>query len=73
MERRAFGSSGVMVGDRPTTDGALATRLGWPFAMVLSGIGGHDPTEPVPTDPAPAWVADDLAGLVPELSRYRSG
>jgi hypothetical protein len=34
--------------------------------MVLSGIGGHDPTEPVP-DPAPAWVADDLADFVARL------
>ena len=34
----ASGSRGVMVGDRPTTDGALADRLGWPFALVLSGV-----------------------------------
>jgi hypothetical protein len=33
---------------------------------VLSGIGGHDPSEPVPT-PRPAFVADDLAALVPDL------
>ena len=45
---------------RPTA--LLATRLGWPFAMVLSGIGGHDPAEPVP-DPPPAWVAADLADV----------
>lgn len=55
-----------MVGDRPSTDGALADELGWPFALVLSGIGGHDPAEPVPTPP-PAFVADDLASLVPQL------
>jgi ribonucleotide monophosphatase NagD (HAD superfamily) len=55
-----------MVGDRPSTDGAMAAALGWPFALVLSGIGGHDPSEPVPT-PRPAFVADDLAALVPEL------
>ncbi len=71
LVRARLGSNGVMVGDRPSTDGALAARLGWPFAMVLSGIGGHDPTEPVPTDPAPGWVADDLAELVSELARYR--
>ena len=71
LVRRRFGRSGVMVGDRPSTDGELARRLDWPFAMVLSGIGGHDPTEPIPTDPAPTWVADDLAGLVPELRGYR--
>jgi Predicted sugar phosphatases of the HAD superfamily len=65
-----LGPDGVMVGDRPSTDGELAHRLGWPYAMVLSGIGGHDPTEPIPTDPAPNWVADDLAGLADALGRY---
>ena len=48
LVRARLGADGIMVGDRPSTDGLLATRLGWPFAMVLSGIGGHDPTEPVP-------------------------
>jgi glycerol-1-phosphatase len=66
MVRRRLGDHGVMVGDRPSTDGAMATALDWPFALVLSGIGGHDPTEPVP-DPPPAYVADDLAALVPRL------
>ena len=66
MVRRRLGDHGVMVGDRPSTDGAMATALGWPFALVLSGIGGHDPSEPVPTPP-PALVADDLAALVPQL------
>jgi 4-nitrophenyl phosphatase len=66
MVRRRLGDDGVMVGDRPSTDGALATALGWPFALVLTGIGGHDPSEPVP-DPAPAFVADDLTALVPRL------
>lgn len=66
MVRRRLGDRGVMVGDRPSTDGAMATALGWPFALVLSGIGGHDPDEPVPT-PAPEYVAEDLAALVPRL------
>ncbi len=66
MVRRRLGGSGVMVGDRPSTDGAMATALGWPFALVLSGIGGHDPSEPVPAPP-PALVAEDLAALVPHL------
>lgn len=63
LVRERLGADGIMVGDRPSTDGALATALGWPFAMVRSGIGGHDPDEPVP-DPAPAFLADDLSGLV---------
>lgn len=61
-----LGDDGVMVGDRPSTDGALAAALGWPFAMVRSGIGGHDPSEPVP-DPEPAFLADDLGTLAPVL------
>jgi HAD superfamily hydrolase (TIGR01450 family) len=64
--RRRFGDRGVMVGDRPSTDGVLATRLGWPFALVLSGIGGHDPAEPVP-EPPPEFVGADLARVVPDV------
>jgi 4-nitrophenyl phosphatase len=51
----------VMVGDRPSTDGALATQLRVPFALVLSGVTARGE---VPTDPAPAQVADDLVTLV---------
>jgi ribonucleotide monophosphatase NagD (HAD superfamily) len=60
-----FGHHGVMVGDRPSTDGATATSLGWPFALVLSGVAG-DGEEPIP-DPPPAFVGDDLAAVVPKL------
>jgi 4-nitrophenyl phosphatase len=60
-----FGHDGVMVGDRPSTDGATAAALGWPFALVLSGVSG-DGEEPVP-DPPPAFVGDDLAAVVPDL------
>ncbi len=66
LVRERFGTNGIMVGDRPSTDGVLAQRLGWPFAMVLSGIGGHDPDEPVPAPP-PQWVTADLAGLAAVL------
>ncbi len=48
-----------MVGDRPSTDGALAAALGWPFALVLSGVAGSPAEEPVP-DPPPPFVAADL-------------
>jgi NagD protein len=51
----------MMVGDRPSTDGALATQLGIPFALVLSGVTSANE---VPTDPAPYEVAADLASLV---------
>jgi 4-nitrophenyl phosphatase len=69
MVRRELGTRGVMIGDRPSTDGALADALGWPFALVLSGVtaaiappGG----EAIP-DPPPAYVADDLGVLAPRL------
>jgi ribonucleotide monophosphatase NagD (HAD superfamily) len=58
-----------MVGDRPSTDGALAAALGWPFALVLSGVASAHPQgggEAIP-DPPPPFVADDLAALVPQL------
>jgi glycerol-1-phosphatase len=66
--RSRFGNVGVVVGDRPTTDGALATALGWPFALVLSGVAGTAGGEPVP-DPPPPFVAPDLARLAPLLLR----
>ena len=66
LVRERFGTTGVVVGDRPSTDGALAGALEWPFALVLSGVAGPGKEEPVP-DPAPAFVADDFAQLAPEL------
>ena len=66
LVRSRFGNAGVVVGDRPTTDGAFAATLGWPFALVLSGVAGSDGGEPEP-DPPPPFVAADLAGLVPLL------
>jgi len=64
-----LGTTGVVVGDRPSTDGALAEALGWPFALVLSGVtaavappGG----EAVPTPPPP-YVAKDVGQLAPQL------
>jgi ribonucleotide monophosphatase NagD (HAD superfamily) len=69
MVRHRLGDRGVMVGDRPTTDGALADQLGWPFALVLSGVASYEPgpgEEPVP-DPPPPFVGADLLALVPSL------
>ena len=66
LVRERFGSVGVVVGDRPSTDGALAHALGWPFALVLSGVAGPGREEPVP-EPPPDFVADDLAQLAPLL------
>jgi 4-nitrophenyl phosphatase len=50
----------AVVGDRPSTDGVLARRLGVPFALVLSGVTA--PGSPT-GDPAPDFVADDIAGV----------
>jgi HAD superfamily hydrolase (TIGR01450 family) len=67
--RERYGETGVVVGDRPSTDGALASALGWPFALVLSGVtaavappGG----EAIP-DPPPPFVDADLGALAPML------
>jgi ribonucleotide monophosphatase NagD (HAD superfamily) len=53
----------VMVGDRPSTDGALATQLGIPFALVLSGV---TPPDQIPTNADAAATAADLPTLVRE-------
>jgi len=59
--RVPHGQLRAMVGDRPSTDGALAAQLRIPFALVLSGVTreGH-----VPADAHRAVVAPDLATLV---------
>ena len=62
LVRARYGNVGIVVGDRPTTDGAFAAALGWPFALVLSGVAGSPGGEPVP-DPPPPFVAADLAAL----------
>ena len=64
LVRMRFGTDGLMIGDRPSTDGAFALALGCPFALVLSGIAGAGREELVP-DPPPAFVAEDLAHLAP--------
>jgi 4-nitrophenyl phosphatase len=65
LVRERFGASGIVVGDRPSSDGALAAALGWPFALVLSGVtqavappGG----EAIP-EPPPPFVAEDLPAI----------
>ena len=69
LVRERLGTRGVMVGDRPSTDGAMADALGWPFALVLSGVtsavaqpGG----EAIPSPPPP-YVAADVGELAPVL------
>jgi glycerol 3-phosphatase-2 len=64
LVRARFGDEGIVIGDRPSTDGAFAAALEWPFALVLSGVAGASGGEPVP-EPPPPFVAEDLAHLVP--------
>jgi 4-nitrophenyl phosphatase len=54
----------VMVGDRPSTDGAFARLLGATFALVLSGVTR---ASELPVEPAPDVVGDDLASVVGDL------
>ena len=65
LVRALIGSDGVMVGDRPETDGSFARTLGFAFGLVFSGV---TQPEDLPIDPAPDFVAHDLATLVAELS-----
>jgi len=57
--RHRVGDEGVMVGDRPETDGRFAVALGYRFALVLSGV-----TTALPVEPEPDVVAAHLAELV---------
>ncbi|HEX2047508.1 MAG TPA: HAD-IIA family hydrolase [Acidimicrobiales bacterium] len=54
-------AGGLVVGDRPDTDGLLAKRLGLPFALVFSGVTKEDD---LPVDPEPVKTAPDLPTLV---------
>ncbi len=63
--RGALGDGpGIVIGDRPDSDGLLAEALGFHFALVLSGVVT---TEDLPVSPEPALVAADLAGVVDTL------
>lgn len=57
-----IGPVATVVGDRPSTDGALARALGARFALVLSGVTGADGVGRA--EPEPDVVAPDLAALV---------
>jgi 4-nitrophenyl phosphatase len=54
----------VMVGDRPSTDGLFARRLGATFGLVLSGV---TKAADLPVEPAPDVVGRDLADVVAQL------
>jgi 4-nitrophenyl phosphatase len=54
----------MAVGDRPSTDGALARMLGSPFGLVLSGV---TPADGDFGTPPPDVVAEDLGALVSQV------
>ena len=78
LVRRQFGPRGVVVGDRPTTDGAMADVLGWPFALVLSGVTNRVAPPGGESDPRPAPAVrrrqpgGDRAGPGPHAPRWAS-
>jgi glycerol-1-phosphatase len=59
-----FGGRGIIAGDRPSTDGALAAALGWPFALVVSSatLSGDEPE-----DHDAAFVGPSLAALADKI------
>lgn len=57
-----------LIGDRPDTDGAMATAVGAHFGLVLSGVAQSADG----LDPAPDAVAADLATIVAELIAART-
>ncbi len=64
LVQERLGAVETVVGDRPSTDGALARRLGARFALVLSGVtpAGHGAL-----DPAPDIEAEDLGALATQV------
>lgn len=59
--RARLGDDGVVVGDRPDTDGRFAVALGYRFCLALSGI---TTVADLPVDPEPWAIGDDLASIV---------
>jgi len=62
--RDRYGHDGIVVGDRPDTDGRFARRLGWRFGLVLSGVTA---ATDLPVEPQPDVIAADLAALVDQV------
>ena len=64
LVRARYGQPDVVVGDRAETDGEFARNIGSPFALVLTGVTTR---ADLPIDPEPAFVADDMASVVPKI------
>ncbi len=61
LVRARSGTEGMMVGDRPGSDGLFALELGYRFGLVLSGVTRE---ADLPVDPVPDLIAPDLRRLV---------
>ncbi|MEX1218082.1 MAG: HAD-IIA family hydrolase [Acidimicrobiales bacterium] len=61
MVHALLGPDGIMVGDRPDTDGLFARTLGWKFGLVLTGVTQRSD---LPVNPTPDVVSDSLESLV---------
>lgn len=57
----AAADGGILVGDRPDTDGLMAKRLEFRFALVFTGVTKRDD---LPVEPEPDLTADDLPSLI---------
>jgi len=68
LVRARFGARGVMVGDRPTTDGRLAAALGWPFVLIASDVTATETGEG-----APAFTGAHLADAVDAIAELVRG
>lgn len=61
LVRDRLGGLGIMVGDRPDTDGLFAEAVGYRFGLVYSGV---TTAADMPVSPFPDLVGDDLLSLV---------
>ena len=66
LVRAKLGSSGIVVGDRPETDGMFARSLGYRFGLVLSGVTSQ---ADLPVNPTPDVIANDLAALLAKVQQ----
>ena len=65
LVRARLGPDGTVVGDRADTDGLFARRMGYRFALVLSGVTTE---ADLPVRPEPDMIAASLADLVDRLA-----